>query len=190
MSYVLVARELAFATCCVKQFTLVYYKVQLDNPVFPLFDWSIGYLLRVYVTDIVRGGRHGVSGIHNSISEQIHIGYSAHTIGWKWDHTHTHVAKRLPRASEILYAAIIFIYPLSTLCRAVRKGILLVDIYVRPSRDQLTVERTYIRCRRYDDGEYHPVLLERVVGNSVHTVIYSDYKGRYVCDSYALHVSP
>ena len=36
----------------------------------------------------------------------------------------------------------------------------------------------------------HPVVLERVVGNSVHTVIYSDYKGRYVCDSYALHVSP
>ena len=72
----------------------------------------------------------------------------------------------------------------------VRKGILLIDIYVRPSRDQLTVERTYIRCRRYDDGEYHPVLLERVVGNSVHTVIYSDYTGRYVCDSYALHVSP
>ena len=82
------------------------------------------------------------------------------------------------------------IYPLLTLCHAVRKGILLVDIYVRPSRDQLTVERTYIRCRRYDDGEYHPVVLERVVGNSVHTVIYSDYTGRYVCDSYALHVSP
>ena len=30
----------------------------------------------------------------------------------------------------------------------VRKGILLIDIYVRPySRDQLTVGRIYIRCR-------------------------------------------
>ena len=37
------------------------------------------------------------------------------------------------------------ICPLLTLCRGVSKGILLVDdIDVRPSRDQLTVERIYI----------------------------------------------
>ena len=33
MPYVLEARELAFATYCIRPFALLYYKVQLENPV-------------------------------------------------------------------------------------------------------------------------------------------------------------